>query len=80
MSNYDPQGTRLSGKFTSYDSLPVFEYSAIVVLFDGLTLVVYELTSVVKDTNNNTDGIIQPTECDQVTEVGTISGVQLAIT
>jgi len=47
MSNFDPQGTRLSGKLTSYDYLPVFEYSAIVVLFDGLTLVIFELTSVV---------------------------------
>jgi hypothetical protein len=73
MSNFDPQGTRLSGKLTSYDSLPVFEYSAIVVLFDGLTLVIYELTSVVYDINNNTDGIILPTECDKITKIGIIS-------
>jgi len=65
---------------TSYDSLPVFEYSAIVVLFDGLTLVIYELTSVYYDINNNIDGIILPTECDKVTEEGTISGVQVALT
>jgi hypothetical protein len=80
MSNFDPQGTRLSGKLASYDSLLVFEYSAIVVLFDGLTLVVYELTSVVYDVNNDIDGIILPTECDKVAEVGTISGVQVALT
>jgi hypothetical protein len=67
MSSFDPQGTRLSGKLTSYDFLPVFEYSAIVVLFDGLTLVVYELTSLVYDINNNIDGIILPTERDKVT-------------
>jgi hypothetical protein len=67
MSNFDPQGTRLSGKLTSYDSLPVFECSVLMVMFDGLTLVVYELTSVVYDINNNTDVIILPTECDKVT-------------
>jgi hypothetical protein len=43
-----------------------------VVLFDGLTSVVYDI--------NNIDGIILPTECDKVTEVGTISGVQVALT
>jgi len=73
MSNFDPQGTRLSGKLTSYDYLPVFECSAIVVLFDGLTLVIFELTSVVYDINNNIDDIILPTECDKITEVGIIS-------
>jgi hypothetical protein len=51
-----------------------------VGLFDDLTLVVHELTSVVYDINNNIDGIILPTECDKVTETGTISGVQVALT
>jgi hypothetical protein len=63
MSNFNLQGTRLSGKITSYDSLPVFKYTAIVILFDGLTLIVYELTSVVYDTHINTDGIILPSVC-----------------
>jgi hypothetical protein len=51
-----------------------------VVLFDGMTFVVYEITSVVYDINNNVDGIILPTESDKVTAVGTIAGVQVALT
>ena len=51
-----------------------------MVLFDALTLVVYEPTSVVCVINNNIHGIILPTECDKVTEVGTVSGVYVALT
>jgi hypothetical protein len=72
MSNFDLQGTNLSGNFISCDVHSVFQYT-IWVMFDGVTLAVYDI-------NNDMDNIILHTECDKMTEVRTICEVEVALT